>query len=406
MSDADRITGRLGPSPRVGVAVLAGLAAIGLLALRLVPDADKGGPALVSTLDAGDVETLPLAFSPDGTKLAAAAWLPDPEAQSGLRGTPRWRLVTRTLLSGETHAAANLPLLAYHAVYSPDGTKIAVLNQGPLPNAMRLSIFDAACLSVVHRSEVKWPRSLDLRFSPDASRLELIAGDPFHRPSLTAPWEVLSWDAATWKEHPVRPVVLAPSEFVAFCSGSRTVATADRAWAGVTLHDINTGAVSGVLASPAGIVGLQASPDGRWLAVGKNSGAVEVWDLPSRTLRTTLRGHTPGYVSAFPHCTMFAADGRTLVSTGFDQTTPSPLTTALRDAAARFGRKRDHANSFPETLVWEVATGRVLGRLYGNVARALSADARKLATLDDRSRAKIWDLTEAPRGGTSRPLRP
>ncbi len=78
----------------------------------------------------------------------------------------------------------------------------------------------------------------------------------------------------------------------------------------------------------------------------------------------------------------------------------------MSDSDGIAGTGHDHANAPDEVLVWDVASGRVFGRLYGNVARALSADARKLATWDDRSRAKIWDFTETPRGGTSRLLRP
>ncbi|GEM_PF-1543808 len=63
------------------------------------------------------------------------------------------------------------------------------------------------------------------------------------------------------------------------------------------------------------VTALCFGSDARTLAVGREEGEVELWDLPTRTVMSTLKGHS-GRVTALA----FSADGRRIASGGSDKT--------------------------------------------------------------------------------------
>ncbi|HEX5105116.1 MAG TPA: protein kinase, partial [Pirellulaceae bacterium] len=103
---------------------------------------------------------------------------------------------------------------------------------------------------------------------------------------------------------------------------------------------------------------LAFSPDGKSLAV---SGTLRCYDPATGKLQLTPLGHTGGVLSVG-----YSADGKTLVSTGHDQT----------------------------ARLWDAATGRQLACLAHPVmvyGAALSADGKVAATAGDGVR--VWDTT-------------
>jgi WD40 repeat protein/predicted Ser/Thr protein kinase len=115
--------------------------------------------------------------------------------------------------------------------------------------------------------------------------------------------------------------------------------------------------------------GLDVSPDGRWAALCRTDGRVELWDLGERTLKTSLRVDPPVTEDAGAPPAAFSRDGATLALTGSDGVT-------LVDTAT--GRK-------------DLLPSRA-GSLHPVV---FSHDGRFLAErLDDEDRLGLWRLAD------------
>src|SRR5262249_14911123 len=129
-------------------------------------------------------------------------------------------------------------------------------------------------------------------------------------------------------------------------------------------------------------------------------GQVQLWELPSGQLRTTFRGHK-GYLWSLA----FAADGKTLLSGGQDQTvilwdvaTGARRSTfrgqgvpILRVAISPDGKTVASGSSWNNRVkVWDVATHGERFTLPG-ISAAFSPDGNSLATAGWSS-PKLWDL--------------
>ncbi len=106
------------------------------------------------------------------------------------------------------------------------------------------------------------------------------------------------------------------------------------------------------------------SPDGKYLASANWDGTARIWDVATRQLIHTLKGHTNCV-----HCVAFSADGKLLA-------------TASWDGTVKF---------------WETAAGREVRSLKGHRDRVgglqFSSDGRRLVT-GGRDGVKLWDLTK------------
>ena len=167
------------------------------------------------------------------------------------------------------------------------------------------------------------------------------------------------------------------------------------------------GTVSGPVTS------LAFSPNGRVLAAAGGApgqyGEIQLWDLPTRRLIRTLRGHRDAVYGV-----AFSPDGRTLAAASYDRMVslwsvaggPPRLLKDHIDAVYTVafspdGRQVASASGERTIKVWEVATGRRVYTLSEPAAEryavAFSPNGRQLAAAGADKILRLWNVT--PNGG-------
>jgi WD40 repeat protein len=108
------------------------------------------------------------------------------------------------------------------------------------------------------------------------------------------------------------------------------------------------------------------SPDGRWLATGRNDDTVRFWDAATGRDSRTLRGKLPGIMSGRVGGVAFSPDGKRLASAGKDGTV------RIWDAAGG-----------QELLILKGHTGAVRGVTF-------SPDSKRLASAGEDATVRVW----------------
>jgi WD40 repeat protein len=308
--------------------------------------------------------TWPLAFSPDGRRFLTF----------GRGGITPWDIP-----SGRRGEAWGVEPggAAVTGAFSPDGGTFAAAVFNP-SQALSIELLDAstgrsrATLSTPHQSVFQ------LSFTADGRTLRACLGD---YPQVK---EVVSWDVATGRESSSRPLTSPPrGAFTAISPEGRLLVIAAPGANAVQLWDVERDRPLGGLANPSstsivawGGVGL--SRDGQSLAVGREDGTIEIWDLPTRRLRGSFPCHTDGHVSSLIR---FSPDGRSLASCGDYRW----ATTAAGRIMEGVGQMVWSALGPPrprpvEVVVLEVASGRRLGCAAESTQPSHSPDGGTLAT--------------------------
>lgn len=271
--------------------------------------------------------------------------------------------------------------------FSPDGERLAAASTNS--ERFRVRVWD------LPRRAVRYDTVLDgarptVAFSPD-SRL-LVAGDKHG--------VVRVFDLVAQREAKRLQVMPSAMHLVFDPTGTR-LAVSGVFSRDVQVIEFDTGKTIATLPHPEGVAETSWHPDGVQLATPCEDFRVRIWDVPSRSLRMTLEGHT-----SVPKAVKFNHAGDLLASTGWDGVTrfwdlirgkeqfslpggwPGVSTFSSDDSQLPFGPDP------PKLGIWQIATGRecrrlgLAGRTYN---AAFSADGRLLATSHDDG-ARLWDI--------------
>jgi WD40 repeat protein len=274
-------------------------------------------------------------------------------------------------------------------VFSPDGrTFAAALSAYPRPLTIALIDVDSGRLKV--SLPTQHTGVFNLAFTDAGRNLRALLLDI---PDPTK--EVLTWDVATGEQASSRPLSCPPACDMAVSPDGHLLALAPYNGATIRIWDLDGDRGLTRLANLSTVErlgrGLAFAADSRTLAVSREDGSFELWDVPTRRLKKALRGHTGGYVS---NGIELAPDGRTLASRG-DYYHPTSLPGALRLATSQalFGRTWTPAR---EVIVVDIGTDRRLARAANAVHPFYSPDSATIATYES-------DLTIRLRPSPARP---
>jgi WD40 repeat protein/DNA-binding SARP family transcriptional activator len=335
-------------------------------------------------------------FSPDGPRLFASG---ETDLYAWEMATTDTGAVTATnpiTVSGYlTKTSGEFTIGVNFMSFSPDGQRMAVAHWKGAP-----TVFDTATLTETLRLEGHAVNCRDVAFSPDG-RLLATAGD-----DLT----VRVWDAETGQEL-LNLSVPNPRVYSVDWSpdGSRLVAADEFGvmivWDPLTGEKLLTKS-SGV----AGFFGVSFADNGRSLVTPMTDGTVRVWDAETGDLLKTYAGHMGSVQDV-----AISPDGTLLATAGTDSTVRLWTTGPVGElnafslgpgaglAAVDYSPdgKQVATNSAAGPAVWDPLTGEPVLALpqadesEGSYALAYSPDGTRLAAGTHSGPIHIWDLASA-----------
>ena len=322
-----------------------------------------------TTLKGAAQETYAVAYSADGTRIAAA------DANGAL---VVWNAASA---SEELRFSMGEDNLAFGLDFSPDGMLLAAAG---LDGGAR--VFDLVSRSEkFNLKDVNAAYLIGLDISPDGKHLATAGSDGFARI-----WALDSGQQLSGFDHQTGVAA------VRFSPDGRRLASTDSIGVARIWDLANERVPQQVISSPSNqLQSLDYSPDGTLLATASTDGTVQIWEIASGTLLLALNGH-----DTTVRAVAFRADGDELATASDDSTV------RLWDLTAAYPRGL-RTMAFSSTGLIAVGGGDGAVRLVDPATRKLrmvmryhaarinqlvfSADGSRLAVVSADGMATLWD---------------
>jgi WD40 repeat protein len=335
-----------------------------------------------------------LAVSPGGKWLAShSRW----ESFVSIWATDTGKLRSRLPATGVVKMA-----------FAHDGNTLAVIvATSAFTGEILVDCWDIATATRVsrHRDVERYAEEALLAFAPDGQDLVLGRSSlrRLARGDGKLAWEVMAGQGADDRAVFAALAIAPDGEILASAAGAH-----------VGLRDARTGQQRYQAAAGSAVSRLAFAADGRQLAVGTNTGAIEIWRLPpaleNQRLPAIEKRLLPPWASGAITELAFSADGRNLLyvgargEAGLIDVAAGKYSVRRRLPASRYGAaafdvaRRPLAftvhDRFGIVTVWDVAAGRqrFTGRDFGGAVTCLafSPDSQTLVTGGDDKKLRFW----------------
>lgn len=280
-------------------------------------------------------EVWSIAFSPDGSKLAAAA-------EDGC--VKLWDAATGQELAVLSRHEQGILSVAS----SPDGRTLATASSDTTAK-----LWHAATGRVLATLKGHTQRVNAAAFSPDGNRLATGSDDG----------TVKMWDTETASE--LMTIQAGPGwiRSLAFSPDGRMLATGESGEKTLKLWDATTGRELRAFETSGSVLSIAFSPDGKRLAAGTIQGMASIWDVNTGEEVAIFKGHTSEV-----RAVAWSPDGRLLATGSADRT----------------------------IKLLDTGTGQELATLKGHLSQVwsidFSPDGKQLATCSDDYTVRLWDI--------------
>ncbi len=283
----------------------------------------------------------------------------------------------------------------FHSLaYSPDGTRLAA---GCGDGSVKFWNMTASGLAMPGLKTGGRGPVRAIAFSPDSTIFAAISEDRNVKLYNSVTHQELG--VLKGHKHPINALAFSPNGTLLITgAGNQQKNTELKVWNVASRQELTnlTGQSTPVLS-------VAFSPDSRLVAAGCRDGTVRIWELASRELKQTLTGHTAqvNAIAFAPRSSILASAGKDLtikfwdIATGQEQRTFAGLTSEVRSIAFSPDGKT-FAAADHNVRLWDLVSGQPLRMLKGHknaiTALVFSPKGKELATAGTYRTVRVCDV--------------